>query len=338
MKKFIFLAAAATMLFAACNKTEVVYSGEPQEIAFLAVNKVATKVPVANATFLEEDEMAVAAYLVSGDGVTPGDFFTETLFTKNGTTGTWTGGRYWPISTSTISFLAVTEKGGKVDNSETVFEGPMASKAVTNLTNNNVLDQNDLMYAAGQATHTQNGEYPEVAMVFKHALSWINFAIKTNLDAAEATVTVNSIALNGACTDGTLTVNYTNYNAAATPVTTAEWAKATKKGTPLYVPKADGTAAVGAQTATDTYVAYGNGLLVVPGASADSFTINYTLGQKDGTAQTYDYTYTFPTPLDWQMAKKYTYNVSINFTEIEIDPSVEAWVEVSPSTAVELDE
>lgn len=322
MKKFIFLAAAATMLFAACNKTEVVYDNDPQEISFLAVNRAATKAPVDGTAFLTEDNMAVSAYLVSGDGVTPGNFFTETEFNENGEV--WTGGRYWPISTSTISFLAVTEKGGKVDNSETSFEGPMASKAVTVLTDNNVLDQNDLMYAAAQATHTQGADYAAVPMKFKHALSWINFTVKTNLTSAQAAVTVNSIALNGACTDGTLTVEYTNYNVAGEPVLTPSWAKATKKGNPLYVPVADGSSAVGSQVVTNDSVAYGNGLLVVPGNSADSFTINYTLDQ-GGAAQTYNYTYTFPSDLDWEMAHKYTYNVGITFTEIQIDPEVVAW-------------
>ena len=324
MKKFFFLAAAATLTFAACNKTEVVYDDNPQEIAMFAVNNLATKAPVADANFLEGDNMSVAAYLVSGDGATPGNFFAKTAFGKNG--NYWTGGKYWPISTAKISFLAITETGGGVDKSETTFNGNMASQATVNLTGNNVLDQNDLMYAAAQATHEQGAAYAPVPMVFKHALSWINFSIRTNL--APGQVTVNSIALNGACTDGTLTVTYNNYNEEGTPDLSTAWAKATKKGSPLYVPAAPNAEGVvnqaAAQVANDgDYVPYGNGLLVVPGYSADSFTINYTLKQDDDVAQTFDYTYTFPADLNWEMAHKYIYKINITFTEIEIDPEVE---------------
>ena len=46
MKRFFFLAVAATAMLAACNKTEIVPTGDAQEISFVAVNKVATKVPV----------------------------------------------------------------------------------------------------------------------------------------------------------------------------------------------------------------------------------------------------------------------------------------------------
>ena len=48
MKRFFFLAVAATAMLAACNKTEVVYNNDPQEIAFNAVNKTAVKAPVAS--------------------------------------------------------------------------------------------------------------------------------------------------------------------------------------------------------------------------------------------------------------------------------------------------
>ena len=44
MKKFLVFAAAATTLFAACNKTEVVYDNDPQEIAMFAVSNVAIRI------------------------------------------------------------------------------------------------------------------------------------------------------------------------------------------------------------------------------------------------------------------------------------------------------
>ena len=108
MKKFFLLAVAATAMLAACNKTEIVPTSDPQEISFVAVNKVATKVPVTGNQFLNNDNMAVAAYIVAG--TTPANFFGYTLFEKEAGATYWTGqpARYWPLTTSTINFLAVT--------------------------------------------------------------------------------------------------------------------------------------------------------------------------------------------------------------------------------------
>ena len=38
MKRFFFLAVAATAMLVACNKTEIVPTGDAQEISFVAVN------------------------------------------------------------------------------------------------------------------------------------------------------------------------------------------------------------------------------------------------------------------------------------------------------------
>lgn len=198
MKKVLLLAVAAMTMLAACNKTEVVPTGEAQEISFVAVNKTATKTPVTGNAFREGDNMAVAAYIVDG-AKTPGNFFKETLFKKDAGETYWTGepARFWPLTTSTINFLAVTETGGGVDNTEVEFEATnYASAATVVLANNDKLNQNDLMFAAGQGSHTQGGTYSAVSMVFKHALSWINFQV-WKVDATGYELKVNSITLNG---------------------------------------------------------------------------------------------------------------------------------------------
>ena len=333
MKKFFFLAVAATMTFAACNKTEVVYDEGPQEIAFSAVNKVATKTPVDGTDFLTDDNMQVAAYIV--EGTTPANFFGKTLF-QHSSDKIWSGApaRYWPLTTSTINFLAVTEKGGKVDNTEVTFATEnYASGATVALANNAGYDQNDLMFAAGQGKHVQGGAYNAVDMKFKHALSWINFQVK-NSDATSTTegkqytVVVNSISLNAAAYNGTLTLTNTNYNSkntadVSTDNVTASWISA---GTveKVLVPNVAGTANAATVTLTVDNQLFGNGLLVIPG-KAGSFTINYTLHQSDGTANTFDYTYNLPENTNWEMAKKYFYNINITLREIEIAPTITDW-------------
>ena len=293
---------------------------------------MATKVPVTGNQFLDNDNMAVAAYIV--DGTTPNDFFGYTLFQKEGGATYWTGqpARYWPLTTSTINFLAVTETGGNVDNTTVVFNTTSpASGAVVTLDGNATTDQNDLMYAAGTGKHVQGAGYDAVSMVFKHALAWINFQIKTSTPAYNAdqkegcTIRVNSITLNSAVFDGTLTLEnsqcWTDV-ANETGEVNATWAPGNKVN--LAVPRADGTTTADGVTLTADEQLFGNGLLVVPGACAESFTINYTLTQSDNTANTYNYTYTLPAG-EWKMAKKYFYNINITLTEIEVKPSVTEW-------------
>ena len=343
MKRFFFLTVAATALFAACNKTEVVPTGEVQEISFVAVNKVATKVPVDGTAFQNYDNMAIAAYIV--EGTTPNDFFGYTFFERN-SKNLWSGkpARYWPLTTSKINFLAVTENGGNVDNTTVEFnpDENYASAATVTLVNNAASDQNDLMFAAGQGIHTQGGAYNAVPMVFKHALAWVNFTVKTSTPAVDnatnkgCTIQVNSITLNTAVFDGTLTLTNPQFNTTGTVTTdnvVAKWTCAAP--TSIKVPNADGSGNATPVVLDAAAKPFGNGLLVVPDGYAGSFTINYTLTQADGTANTYDYTYNLPAG-KWEMAKKYFYNINITLTEIEVTPSITDWVETSTSTDVEL--
>ena len=206
MKKVLFFATCAIALFASCQKTEVNYVGEPQEIAFFAVNKTATKAPHSTTNF-PDDNMQVAAYLAAG-GTAVGDFFTQTQFTKNGTY--WTGSKYWPITASTINFLAVSEP--VVEDGETnpvsYATTPFTAASATVTLDGDA--QYDLMYAVGQGK-CEPGLYPQVDMQFRHSLTWLYFTVKANLAGK---IKVNSITVNNTAVDGTLTI--TNSNATAT--------------------------------------------------------------------------------------------------------------------------
>lgn len=314
MKRFLFFAAAATMLFAACQKTVVVYDNpDPQEISFLAVNKTATKAPVDGTTFQTGDKMQVAAYLASG-GTAVGNYFGKTEFAENG--GYWTGGKYWPITASTINFLAVSEPAS-ASPAVTDFNATDAAKSASVVLTGNATAQYDLMYAAGQGKCSP-GSYPKVDMQFRHALTWLFFTVKANV---AATVTVNKITVNNTAVDGTLAIdNSANYAAtidvtSSTATIGATWTPGTKADQSVV-----GTA-VDCTVAAQEYN-FGS-LLVLPTASeAKSFTINYTI--KNGYDETtYDYTHNFTS--EWKMSSKYTYNITIGLNVIEIDPDVIGW-------------
>ena len=340
MKRFFFLAVAATAMLAACNKTEIVPISDPQEISFVAVNKVTTKAPVDGTTFLTGDNMDVVAYLAAGDGATAGTYFTETLFTNVSGTKTWAGKRYWPLSDATINFLAVTNTGGGVTGHvQNDFDSTIpASKVVSDLTGNNETTQTDLMFAAGQGTHQQGAAYTNVGMVFKHALSWINFKVKTGngLSDADPKIAINSITLNNVPVNGTLTVTNGNYATTGAECVTANlgatWSFTDRVNMKLIESGIVTDAYADDLLLTGDYIKFGgNGVLVVP-SNQTSFTINYTITQPDGTPNTFNYTYNLAG--DWTMAKKYVYNITMTLSEILIEPTVTPWgdaIETSPS-------
>lgn len=377
MKKVLCFAAAALTLFAACQKTTVVYdNSEPQEIAVFAVNKTATKAPVSNNVYPTGYEMKVAAYLASGGldaNTASGDYFDGTLFKYDDSK--WTGGKYWPMSTASINFLAVSTppseeppytgsvssvtfgtgdetKHSFVKQASVVFENNQTTPAVAEVKDeiDNITteakaanyNQFDLMYAAGNQSHTEGQTYSDVSMAFKHALSWIKFTVATNLKNTDAndntfSMTVNSIRLSGASYGGTLTVSTseTLTENLATSNYTAEWSEQSEGVEDVYVPGEpanDGTVSV-ATAVSDlsahdaTAKPFGNGLLVVPNTyatgSTPSVTINYTMNQGNGS-YTFERTVNLPA-VTWECNKIYTYALNINLTEISINPTVSTW-------------
>ena len=317
MKKVLCFAAAAMTLFASCQKTEIVYNNDgPQEISFFAVNKVATKAPIDGAVFPTTDKMNVAAYLAAG-GSSVGNYFGKTVFSNSGTY--WTGSRYWPITASTINFLAVSEPQTDSPITSITFDASAGAKGATIEISGNNTKQYDLMYAVGQGK-CEPAIYPKVNMQFRHALTWLFFTVKSNVAGV---VTVNSITVNNTACDGTLTIdNSSNYAATAdvnstTATIGASWASGTKNSNEVVGTPTECTAA-------STQYDFGS-LLVLPTASeSKSFTINYTL--KNGSDETtFNYTYSFTS--DWKMSSKYTYNITIGLTAIEISPSVIPWTE-----------
>lgn len=316
MKKFFLIAASALMVFASCTKVNINYEndGQPQEIGVFAVNKNMVKGAVSGSAFPEDYVMMVSSYLADGDG-TNGAYFSNKEFTgsESNSIWTWTGGQYWPVSAATLNFLAVAPQVASAVTTSITDAGVATVTVESNEDN-----QYDVMYAVGQATKDA-GVAPNanVSMLFKHALSWINFNFKTTNTSGVA-IKINSVTINGATVNGTLTVTSTAYTSTNAQATRATWS-ATASETGINVP-----GAAADFTLASDYETFGNGLLVVP-AQAENFVINYTITPNGGTAQTFNYTHTLTDT--WDMAKKYTYNVSITLTEITIAPSVDPWVD-----------
>ena len=311
MKKVLCFAAAATMLFAACQKTTVVgdYSS-PQEIGIFSVSKTMTKAgAISTNNFPTEYPMKVSAYLAEG-ATANGEYFENKTFTH--ATGAWVGGQYWPISTAKINFFAAAPE---ITGVTTTFNSIAASnKTATIEVTNNKDNQHDVMYALAQGSHTAGAEYTAVPMAFKHALSWICFsATSGNTGTGAPTIVVNNITVKNVAFDGTgtLTVSSDNYTS--------------KTSGSVISNNVNPTWTVTAKTSSKEIAAasFSNGMLIIPETYDPTFTINYTVTQ-NGKEFTYDYDYN-PGSSTWEAGKKYNYNITITLQEIKITPEVDTW-------------
>ena len=339
MKKYFYLFAAAAVALASCSSDDTIaenssVGNQPQEISLFAVNQKATRAAVQGSTFPNQS-MEVTAYQSAGI-VTPANYFAQTTFSQDGSTGIWKGSRYWPLSSATINFFAVT---GEATNNITI-QNDLSGASVTYATNN----QYDIMYAFGRGAVEQNGNalvFPaNVPMAFKHALALINFQIK-----GSTAIKVKSITIDNAYYTGSLALANTGATAASGDVTTTvTWTPDGSEGSytvpnitnyPLtgsYYPSNSNPA-----TATD----WAN-VMIIPTQQAGSttpygfktFTITYCIvnNSVDGPDQTYTYApsgYTGSTPnLTAVVAgTKYNYQINMTLHEIEIVPSVTTWAD-----------
>ena len=349
MKKSLFILATAAIALASCNNDVKIAENKtlgnnPQEIAFFPLSQKSArlqapaKAPVQGTVFPNQS-MEVTAYQSAGIA-TPANYFAKTTFSQDGSTGIWKGSRYWPLSSATINFFAVT---GEAANNITVNDN-LASASVTYAINN----QSDIMYAFGRGAVEQNGNalvFPaNVPMSFKHALALVNFQIK-----GSTAIKVKSIKLNGARYTGSLALaNSVEAQAASGDVTTTVTWTPDDKVDDVTVPSiVSGTALSSTLYPENTATSYPASLMIIPTQQTGSltkygfttFTITYCIVNNavDGPDQTYTYApsgYTASTPNLTEVAAgyKYTYQINMTLHEIEIQPTVTAWVEEGPHT------
>lgn len=329
MKKSLILFSVAALALVSCAKVQDTYVGGPQEIAFNAITQPTTKAEVEGTVFPTGQDMYVAAY----DATKGVDFFAQTTFDEDGSTGKWkaTPAKYWPMDAATINFLAYTG----VPSGSYFHASPGYAQSLEITLADNTSNQYDLMYACGRQSRARGASASDVAMNFKHAEALIKFTVKSAADYG-STLKLQSIVLTGAHYSGTYTVTHAGWNDDDNdPVVQAVSGLWSGVGTQDDVTRtpatADGWDVAGNATVTTTARQVGAGILVVPddNDSTDdytSFTINYTL---DGNAYTYTYT---PANLDVHQAKKYTFAITMTLNEIIIAPTVTDYVEENDNT------
>lgn len=321
MKKLFVLSCVALATLASCSKSEDIEAPQAQkEIAFsVATDK--SRAPIEGTSFADGQKIYVSAY-----NSVSGNYFSGVKFSKAG--DTWKAGKYWPVNGVT-SFLAYAATGEVT----ATWGDKYADKVEFDISNgffNSEADAEtpyiDLLYASGE--QAKEKDYKEVSMKFEHTGAWVVFNVKLGADLTGAKVTLNKFQLANIFKGGKLVVDNTTY-AGAKASWDFEGVRAAdydvQSFTTLTQLKADTKDPQGNVTAKGDYT-FG---AIIPEQNQTAIKFNYTLTSTATTAAFTPQTATYEYPLSrfdkWVMGKKYVYDITITFNEIEIKPSVTDW-------------
>lgn len=359
MKTNQLILAAALVVLAACNKTNVdtnVAKLEGDEIGFVAVNKKATKANdaiITTAAYAEDNSFRLwgwqsATNLTDLAANAASNFMSnlkiEFCDGPDGRANAWRNDEhyyYWPF-TGKLSFLAIhpyeiASATTKWDATNVKPQAAIADYTITPGTNETV----DLMFATNEGTRESvlAGD-GKVAMVFKHALSQIVVNVKTDDDyTRDVKFDVNSVEFNNIDLSGDVayvndaiswtnndgqTQNWMYYNTILENINkTSQIYGAAKVNIPQ--PANDDKSRLDPSDAN--YDASDKGA---------TLTISYTMKQGAGEAITGTVIVADPflsvAANAWEAGKKYNYTLNFRLNEILFNPSVTEWVNVDVTT------
>lgn len=333
MKKLFVLSCVALATLASCSKSEDIEAPQAQkEIAFnVATDK--SRAPIEGDEFPTTLSMYVSAY----NSVSK-DYFKNVAFSYHQRETKWKAGMYWPANgvTSFLAYAFTPETqnvmssttavwGVGSQNQETKwaqqvafdFAGNSLCYAPVETTSTTVSDPMtpyvDLLYA--NADQTKEGTYTNVSMKFKHTGAWVVFKVKleNSFTPSNTTLTVNSFELAKIYKSGKLTVDNSIVGGAK-----ASWAF-TGDAADYAVESFPQTKGLKITDSEQTFGA------IIPEQNQTAIKFRYTLSGDNITDQVVDYEFPLNRFDKWEMGKKYVYNITITFEEIEIAPSVTDW-------------
>lgn len=355
MKKSILAVSVAALFFTACSNSEDFETPQPQkEIALNPVAQKATRTPISGTSFGDGQKIYVSAW----NSVSK-DYFKNVEFSEDGSTEIWKAGKLWPVNGIT-SFLAyaftpATQTTSVMSESTAVWglSGADWAKQVSFELSSNSLCYNpvaadgsatnvaaeangtpyvDLLYA--NADQKEEKDYTTVNMDFKHSGAWILFNVKlaNDLSAQKSQLIVNSFELVNIHKGGKLTIDNKIVGGAQ-----ASWDFTTCAEEDYLVESfpQSATDITKGLALTTTDKTFG---VILPEQQQTAIRFKYTLSSTDSPAAFTPQTVTYTYPLDrfnkWEMGKKYVYNITLTFKEIEIEPSVTDWVSSSEDIGI----
>lgn len=344
MKKFLFAAAVSAALAGCVSNEAEITPNADSPITFAAplvssITRSATG-EIAN-PYPDTEHFVVFAKLYDDNGYTDwasgqwyiGDANGGVEVEYDATLSGWApNGKsyYWPKNGS-LTFYAYSPADYTTWKPAIANEQMTASGVVIPTTDHNV----DLMYSklakdkkANDDKTGNNGttaEYKGVELIFKHALSSIQFKVKTLAEYADATIVLNKIELTNVNTTGDFVLE--NIDSDSTP----EWTSTTIPANYVAVESANQTVASTTATAVDNTTG-DNAMILLPQALTDvvakvTYTLNgfeFTTEIKLGTLS-----YTGQDTAEWIAGKRYIYTIIFSLDKIYFDPSVSNWEDVN---------
>lgn len=320
MKKFYLSVLAAAVAVTACDKSETInlQENKQQEVAFSPISMPATKAPITTTAFPDDNIIYVSA---SNNKV---KFFEDKTFKKDVIAGVWKNyeaGSFSPIYgplgggldfLAYSTTLAATAKWGDGNlGTDDDVAGVVAITYPSNYTAVGANEtQDDLLYAT-----TSSSSSSAVPIEFKHALSWVNFMVKSNIQ-----VNISKIELVNVYTEGKFIVDQT-YN---TPQTSWDFNGKTPSDKAIlnYVddstPNANASFDIDGSAGKEVNAdhVFGDMGILVPAQPIPSFKITYDFGGADLVYICKNARGT------WESGKKYTYKINIEFKDITLAPTV----------------
>lgn len=246
MKKKLFLGllAAAAVTFTACQKDEVINEvPQNEEISFSTYlgRDAQTKGSIVETTQLEEQGFGVYAYYTVTTAIEDYEFPASPNFMNNVkvykgdwdnnnlTEKTWgyTPQKYWPNTTDDkISFYAY----GPYDSTPNansdfiqITTSEDSAPVLTYTVDNIITNHKDILFAVAQTDKSKTDD--PITFTFQHALSRIEFEIKTDKDySTNPTITLGSVSLIGNIhPSGSLNLSETSVNWDETTATSKEF-------------------------------------------------------------------------------------------------------------------
>ena len=308
MKKLFVLSCVALATLASCSKSEDIEAPQAQkEIAFnVATDK--SRAPIEDEEFPTTLSMYVSAY-----NSVSGNYFSGVKFSKDASGTTWKAGKYWPVNGVT-SFLAYAATGDVTADWGDKYADKVEftlNDGFYNSSESGTTPYIDLLYASGE--QAKEKVYNTVSMTFKHTGAWVVFNVKLASALTDAKVTLNSFQLANLFKGGKVVVDNTTYAGAK-----ASWDFTGTTAADYDVQSFT------ASTVTTTDYTFG---AIIPEQNQTAIKFNYTLSSDNQAfdAQTVNFEYPLSRFDKWEMGKKYVYNITITFNEIEIAPVVTDW-------------
>ena len=261
--------------------------------------------------------------------------------------GTWTYSplKYWPNNTDDkVSFFAYAP----YDASKAWATGNKIAYAV----DNDVKNQVDLLFCAGQTDKTKQNVSDKVTFEFKHALARIGFSVAYAVDQttaggtldANTKITISKVVLRKkGATDGNSGVFYTKGNLTLT-ATDADAAWADEDGSQAFTLSNDnftGNVLNSTTTQIEKFNKEDSYVMIIPQNTEFEVYLEYTVTTTDsslegGKSEITNKITTSVSSIDFKANKAYTLNLVLGMTSVKVDAKYTDWETTTPSTTVDV--